>query len=296
MNTQSSTLPESFEAQTVAPAATAVRSMYWSIRRELWESRSIYIATLAAAGVFLLSFMISMIYLPQKMRALSEFDPAHQREAIAMPYDMAAGLLMLTAMIVGMFYCLGAFQGERRDRSILFWKSLPVSDLTTVLSKASIPFVVLPLLTFAITVATQWIMLLLSTAVLWANGLNAATLWTRLSFFQMSLYLLYHLVTVHALWQAPIYGWLLLVSAWARRAAFLWAVLPLLAIGAVERLLFNTSHFAGIVENRFSGGGAEALTIPPPFPLNAKTKLTPPPYLLNSGLVIGGYFSPRFSS
>jgi ABC-2 type transport system permease protein len=291
MNTQSSTLPESFEAQTVAPAKTAVRSMYWSIRRELWEIRSIYIAPLAAAGVFLLSFMISLIDLPQKMRALSALDPAHQREAIAAPYDMVAGMLMLTAMIVGMFYCLGAFQGERRDRSILFWKSLPVSDLTTVLSKASIPFVVLPLLTFAITVATQWMMLLLSTAVLWANGLNAVTLWTRLSFFQMSLYLLYHLVTVHAISQAPVYGWLLLVSAWARRAAFLWAVLPLLAIGAVERLLFNTQHFAGMLEDRLSGGGAEAITMPGTFPMNPMTHLTPGTYLSSWGLWMGLLFT-----
>jgi ABC-2 type transport system permease protein len=291
MNTQSNTLPESFEAQGVAPAATRVRSMYWSIRRELWESRSIYIAPSAVAAVFLLGFMISMIHLPQKMRALSALDPAHQREAIAMPYDMIAGMLMLTAMIVGMFYCLSAFQGERRDRSILFWKSLPVSDLTTVLSKASIPFVVLPLLTFAITVATQWIMLLLSTVVLWANGLNAATLWTRLSFFQMSLYLLYHLVTVHALWQAPIYGWLLLVSAWARRAAFLWGVLPLLAIGAVERLLFNTRRVAGMLENRFTGGGAEALMMPGTFPMDPMTNLTPGTYVSSSGLWIGLLFT-----
>jgi ABC-2 type transport system permease protein len=265
--------------------------MYWSIRRELWESRSIYIAPSAVAAVFLLGFMISMIHLPQKMRALSALDPAHQREAIAMPYDMIAGMLMLTAMIVGMFYCLSAFQGERRDRSILFWKSLPVSDLTTVLSKASIPFVVLPLLTFAITVATQWIMLLLSTVVLWANGLNAATLWTRLSFFQMSLYLLYHLVTVHALWQAPIYGWLLLVSAWARRAAFLWGVLPLLAIGAVERLLFNTRRVAGMLENRFTGGGAEALMMPGTFPMDPMTNLTPGTYVSSSGLWIGLLFT-----
>jgi ABC-2 type transport system permease protein len=292
MNTQSNTLPESFETPAVAPATfTAVQSMYWSIRRELWESRSIYIAPLAAASAFLLGFLISMIHLPQKMRALSALDPAHQREAIAMPYDMAAGLLMLTAMIVGMFYCLGALQGERRDRSILFWKSLPVSDLTAVLSKASIPFVVLPLLTFAITVATQWIMLLLSTVVLWANGLNAATLWTRLSFFQMSLYLLYHLVTVHALWQAPIYSWLLLISAWSRRAAFLWAALPLLAIIAVERLVFNTRHFTVMLENRASGGGAEALTMPGTFGTNPMTHLTPGTYLSSSGLWVGVIFT-----
>jgi ABC-2 type transport system permease protein len=235
--------------------------------------------------------MVSIVRLPQKMRALSALDPAQQREAIAMPYDMLAGLLMLTAMIVGAFYCLGALQGERRDRSILFWKSLPVSDLTTVLAKASIPFVVLPLLTLAITVATQWIMLLVSTVVLWANGLSPWTLWTRLSFFQMSLLLLYHLVTVHVLWEAPIYGWLLLVSAWARRAAFLWAALPLVAIGAVERLIFNTRHFAAMLENRASGGGAEAITMPGTLPMNPMTHLTPGAYLSSSGLWIGLAFT-----
>ncbi len=67
---------------------------------------------------------------------------------IEQPYTFAAGCIMATAFIVGVFYCLDALHGERRDRSILFWKSLPVSDLTTVLSKASIPLVVLPLLSF----------------------------------------------------------------------------------------------------------------------------------------------------
>jgi ABC-2 type transport system permease protein len=292
MNTQSNTVPESFAAQTVAPIAlAAVRSMYWSIRRELWESRSIYIAPLAAAAVFLLGFLISTIRLPQKMRALSTLDPAHQREAIAMPYDMAAGLLMLTAMVVGAFYCLDALHGERRDRSILFWKSLPVSDLTMVLSKASIPFLVLPLLTFAITVVTQWIMLVLSTAVLRASGLNVATLWTQVSFFQMSMGLLYHLVTVHALWHAPFYGWLLLVSAWARRAPILWAALPLLAIGAVEKIAFNTSNLAALLENRLSGGGAEAITMPGSFPIDPMTHLTPGTFLSSSGLWIGLVFT-----
>ena len=90
-----------------------------------------------------------------------------------------------------MFYCLGALHSERRDRSILFWKSLPVSDLTTVLSKATIPLVVLPLVVFAITVVTQWIMLLLGTPVLAVNGLSLAMLWSELPLFQMTVMLLY---------------------------------------------------------------------------------------------------------
>ena len=79
------------------------------------------------------------------------------------------------AFIVGVFYCLEALHGERRDRTILFWKSLPVSDLTTVLSKASIPLVVLPLVTFTITIGVQLVMLLMSNAALVMSGMSATT-------------------------------------------------------------------------------------------------------------------------
>jgi ABC-2 type transport system permease protein len=288
MNTQSNAVPESpLESQVIALAGiSATRRMYWSLRRELWESRSIYLAPLAVAALILVGFLISKIRLPGKMRVALTLNPMQQRELIAQPYNFAALLIMLTTFIVAVFYCLDALHGERRDRSILFWKSLPVSDLTTVLSKVSIPLVVLPLLTFAITVVTQFIMLLLSTAVLLGSGLSVATLWTQLPLFQMSLMLLYHLVTVHALWYAPIFGWLLLVSGWARRAAFLWAGLPLLAIGIVEKIAFNTSHFAAMLEHRISGG-AEVVTAPGNFRVDPMTYLTPGHFLSSPGLWIG---------
>jgi len=287
MNTQSNPVPESFASPGIAPAVmSATRPLYWSVRRELWENRSIYIAPLAAAVVFLFGFLLSEIRLPQKMRALSGLDPAQQHGAIAQPYDFAAGLMMATALIVGVFYCLDALHGERRDRSILFWKSLPVSDLTTVLSKASIPLVVLPLLAFAITVATQFIMLLLSSAVLLANGLSVATYWTQLPLVQMALMLFYHLLTVHVLGHAPFYGWFLLVSAWARRAAFLWAFLPLLAIGFIEKIAFNTSYFAAMLGSQLSGG-SEAVPFPGRMPIDPGMHLTPAHFMINPSLWIG---------
>src|SRR5207247_499338 len=125
------------------------------------------------------------------------------------------------------------------ERSILFWKSLPVSDLTTVLSKTSVPLVVLPLVSFAVIVATQFMMLLISTAALLPSGL-AATTWANFNLLQQSLVLLYGLIAI-ALWHAPIYGWALLVSGWVRRATFLWAVLPLLGIAFFEKITFNPS-------------------------------------------------------
>src|SRR2546421_3263474 len=160
------TVPEpSIESQAVASTANSlIRPLYWSVWRELWENRSIYIVPLIVAAVQVFGFAISTIGLAERRRAVLLLDAAHQRAAIEQPYDLAAMMMIFTVFIVGVFYCLDALHGERRDRSILFWKSLPVSDLTTVLSKATIPLVILPLLTFAITVCVQLIMLLMSSA------------------------------------------------------------------------------------------------------------------------------------
>ena len=85
------------------------------------------------------------------------------------------------------------------------------------------------------------------------HGRSAAALW-QLPWLQMASGVLYHLVTVHSLYYAPIFGWLLLVSAWAKRLPFLWAFLPLAAIGVIEKIVFNTAHLATMLGSRISGG------------------------------------------
>jgi ABC-2 type transport system permease protein len=285
MNTASNAMPDSFEAQRIAlNTLHATRPLYWSIRRELWENRFIYIAPVAVAGVVLFAFSISAILgiWESELRIVL----VHGSEAIVMPYDMAAGLMMLTSILVSVFYCLDALHGERRDRSILFWKSLPVSDLTTVLAKASIPLVVLPLLVFAIIVAVQWLMLLVSSAVLLVSGQSVVAFWTKLSFSRMSLLMLYHLLTAHALWPFPVYCWLLLVSGWARRATFLWAALPLIAIAGVEQIVFHTWHFARLVGSRLIGD-TETIAAGGMFPTGPMTHITPGIFLTSPGLWIG---------
>jgi ABC-2 type transport system permease protein len=248
MNTQSNAIPEAFQRQSVAPATMpASRAFYWSVRRELWENRSLYMAPGAVGAVVLFAFSISSILGIWETRL--RLEPGRPQ----MPYDLAAGVMMLTGIIVSVFYCLDALQSERRDRSILFWKSLPVSDVTTVLAKASIPLIFVPLLIFAITIAMQWIMLLVSSAVLLVSGRSVATLWRSLPLASMWLLLMYHLVTAHAIWPFPIYCWLLLVSGWARRATFLWAALPLVAIAGVEGIVFRTRYFAELIGRRFIG-------------------------------------------
>ncbi|MFL6389804.1 MAG: ABC transporter permease [Terriglobales bacterium] len=258
MNTPNIAMPgPSLSSQTSAPRTISyTQSFYWSVRREIWENRSIYFIPLIAAAIFLFGFLINLINLRYHIRGV-----AWTHETFSMPHEISGALIMGSALIVGIFYSLDALYGERRDRSILFWKSLPVSDLTAVLSKLSIPLVVIPLLSFAITLVTQFIMLLLSSVVLLGSGMNISALWGQEPLFRVSLELFYHIITVHGLWYVPIYGWLLLVSAGAPRAPFLWAVLPPFVICGVEKIAFNTTHFLALLEQRFMGPPDPAMPI-----------------------------------
>jgi ABC-2 type transport system permease protein len=274
--------------QTQIAATAAGRPLYWSVRRELWENRSIYIAPLAVAALGLSGFVFTLIHPPTNHdMGLAAINPSFDPTGLAMPYSHAAMLLMLTAFIVVIFYCLDALYGERRDRSILFWKSLPVSDLTTVLAKASIPLAVLPLVVFAITIAMQLSMLLLSAATLLMSGGSVATWWRQLPLFQLQAVLLYTLAVI-TLWYAPIYAW------------FLWAVLPPMAIALVEFIAFHTRYFGLLLQERFFGFAPRAFAFRKPdgslidphfIPI---TQITPGRFLGSPGLWIGLVFAAVF--
>jgi ABC-2 type transport system permease protein len=282
MNTESST------------AARVTPTFYWSVKRELWENKSIYIAPLIVSAVILLGALVSSTHLPERRRAALLLDDAHRRAAIELPYNIVAMMILITAFIVGFFYCLDALYGERRERSILFWKSLPVSDLTTVLSKVSIPLLVLPPIVLGIVIVTQFLMLLISSAVLLPSGL-ASTTWANFNLFQQAVIMFYSLIVI-ALWHAPIYGWALLISAIARRATFLWAVMPFIAIGIFEKITFNTTYFSSMLKNRLLGAGDTAfdLQMHHSISIDSLVQLTPGRFLATPGLWIGLLFAAAF--
>lgn len=278
-----STLNQSLPEQAFPPAANSGwRPLYWSVRRELWEYRSLYLAPLAVAAVALAGFAIGLVHLPAKMHGIAAgADPA---TALREPYSFVAYLMMATTLLLAIFYCLDALYGERRDRSVLFWKSLPVSDVTTVLSKAVVAIGIIPLLGWAVACAVQAVMLLGSIAVIGASGFGVSALWSQLALPRMSLLLLYHMIAVHGLWYAPFYGWLLLTSAWARRAPLLWATLPLLAIGLVEKIAFNSMYFARMLQHRFMGDGASMSMSAPGDVLGPMVHATPGRFLTSPAL------------
>jgi ABC-2 type transport system permease protein len=276
--------PQASGSPALATAAvpSAARLMYWSVTRELWENRYLYVAPAIVAAVFLFGFAIGVSHhLPLRAGRLAALP-----EKVLLVQGFAF-VLMGTSLVIAMIYCLGALHNERHERSILFWKSLPVGDLTTVIAKAGIPLLVLPMITFIIIVVIQGIMLLFAGAGLLLQGGSVADLWS-VPLLSMWAQTLYHLLAVHSLYYAPIYGWLLLVSGWARRATFLWAGLPIVAVMIVERLVFGTAVFAHMLLSRLAGGPTGAYIARPGH--MAMRPLTPAnigAFLVSPGLWIG---------
>jgi ABC-2 type transport system permease protein len=212
------------------------------IRRELWEHRALWIAPLAVSAAILLA---SLLF-------------GHTNENTPFSGDiferMIIGLyvpLYVTAGILGVTYFLDCLYADRRDRSVLFWKSLPVSDATTVLVKFTVGLVLLPLATYLLAAFTG----LLVEVILRVRSSLSVTqavppAWELLGWLRVQGVLLYGLIAA-LLWYAPYAAYLMLASAWARRSVYAWAFIPPVLIALLEHLLFGTNFFGGIVSRGF---------------------------------------------
>lgn len=267
------------------------RPYYWSIRRELWENRSVLLVPAAMTALVVFAALYNLLGLPAKVRSLA---PEELQAAIVRPFAMAPAPIMLISFLVGLFYAIDALYGERRDRSLLFWKSLPVTDRQSVLAKASVPLLVLPLYALLLSLATLATMLLGGSAILLANGLGPGVLWRSLPIFQQPVVMVYGL-TVHALWWSPIYCWLLLVSAWARRVPLLLALLPPIVLLAIEHTAFGRLHLPALMHYRLRGAMEEAFYRAPgsgePEILDRIGQLAPLRFLTTPGLWTGLAFA-----
>ena len=229
------------------------RRLAWSLRRELWEHRAVYFAPLLIVGIALLAMMFHMRRVVPNIRMLEAMEPAKQAASALMPFGMTASAVLATSWIVAVYYCIESLHSERRDRSILFWKSMPVSDAETVASKALMALVVIPLVGLAIALGLQVALVGMVAVALAIAGVDFAALWNPLPVGTTLLALPYGVAT-QAVWFAPSFAYLMLVSAWSKRTPFLWAALPLFAAMALERLAFGTSYVTGFLRDRITGG------------------------------------------
>ena len=246
-------------AAVTSPWRTQARTLYWLLRRELWEHRVLYIAPAAVAGFGVVGSTIGSLHLSNAERAARLAGTVAPYDHME-PYSFVAGTVFLSAIVVSVLYSLAALHGERRDRSILFWKSQPVSDRMTVLSKAAVPLLIMPAIVFTVVFTAQLLILILNSLIWLANGFDPRLMWAELNLPFLWFMLIYGQAFM-ILWHAPVVAWLLLVSAWARRVPFVWAVAPLAALAVIEHLAFSGRSTPNLLEHRFTGGFTGAFTV-----------------------------------
>lgn len=219
------------------------------LRREYWEERGAFLITPVVIGTLLV--VLSLLGLATAAITVDrvngeEFVLARIVEGVQgqsaaqlqVFWNTAmlglSGLFSVVLFFVVFFYLLGSLYDDRKDRSILFWKSLPISDLQTVLSKLVAAAFIAPALMIAVLMATHLVFALIISALMLSGDLNPFTyLWGPAQPLKMWT-LLITAYLVQALWMLPVWGWLLLCSAWAKSKPFLWAVVPPFVIAVAQ--------------------------------------------------------------
>jgi ABC-2 type transport system permease protein len=151
---------------------------------------------------------------------------------------MGFGLL---GLLVGWAYVLSALYQERKDRSILFWLSLPLSNTETVLAKWLYGWIVLPMTYFLIGWVAGGIIVLISSIGAAAMVSDTALIGEAMAIHGVGMASHAGTMMVQVAWIAPFFAWSLLVSQWALRTPLLWVLgVPLVAT-LVENLLFDVA-------------------------------------------------------
>ncbi len=181
--------------------------------------------------------------------AVAMFPPEKRRGILLLVYASIAVLMFLVMGIIAFFYSLEALYADRRDRSVLFWKSLPLSDTETVLSKFAVAVVAIPVVAAVAAMAGQLVMAAGGSVKLAFTGGPAGVMWAPDVLGGSALGAIM-LAVICALWYAPVVGYLLLASSWAPKSPFLWAVLPPSALAMLEKIAFGSDHLVSFFGDR----------------------------------------------
>lgn len=221
------------------------------LKREYWENKGMFFRAPVVFGGFLifvgLCYLILLI--AHGSHEFPHFDGVLTIKDGAIPptliadtfYSMSVPFIILLWITV-FIYCFNCLFNDRKDRSILFWQSLPIAEWQTMLSKVLAAIVVAPLCTWACIVATEFIFLLLLTiaaAVLHLNMIS--NLWMPLTILSTWLNVLKALF-LQAFWLFPLIGWFMLASAYAKKSPFFTAVIPIIALAIVEGIFLRSAH------------------------------------------------------
>ena len=245
------------------------------VKREYWEHKGAIVRTpLIMAAIFAALMILGALtgdsivvdgnqrmsfssHLPEAVDKFEQMPEGSRTETMKIALFAPSMIFGGVMLVISLFFALGSLYDERKDRSILFWKSLPVSDTETVLSKFVAIAILVPVSYFVVISMFQVFLLMYATVGAWFVGNSGLTFWLSSNLFSVFFNSLLSLV-VASLWLAPIWGWMMLASAWAKKVAFLWAALPIVVITAAEGYLFHTTRFIEMAAFRVADGFAIA--------------------------------------
>jgi ABC-2 type transport system permease protein len=236
------------------------------VRREFWENKGAFRTTPLVIGGIYIAFLLMSIFTTahfdnemytfrEAIRLLAE-QPPEMRSIHGYQVLLGSSVFFTVVLsFVVFFYLLGALYDDRKDRSILFWKSLPASDTMTIASKLLSAMILAPLIFWAVFILTQIVIAVIGSIMVLTVGENPWTLFLSMVNPLQAWGVLLVSYLAASIWFLPMYAWLLLVSSFAPRIPLLFAVLPPVIfailqvwIGFLKTFTLNASLFGLIGE------------------------------------------------
>ena len=228
------------------------------MKREFWEHRSIWVTPIAIASVVTLGTLTALMFAGEFAQELDlaifgaqNIAGDTERKGVLTAYFLGSSWLFLLGLgILTVFYSLDSLYAERKDKSILFWRSLPVTDAETVISKLLTAMLLIPAIAIGAIIVTHLVNLVVTSIWVSMKGGSAGTLiWGSVPLLDNWLATIVVIYSV-TIWMSPFLGWFLFVSAYTKRAPLLMAFLPLVLVPLVEGIFFRSGHFAEAVWGR----------------------------------------------
>ncbi len=170
--------------------------------------------------------------------------------------DAVNSLFLLALLVISLQYLISCLHRDRQDRSVLFWKSMPVSDWEEILSKFAVACLVAPAIYLAVSIISQIAYALLSMLLVWRLDLNPSTvILNHIDGVSLLVGQLGRMLT-WILWTAPLYAWVLLCSAAARRSPFMLAVCVPIGLVLIESVFFGSRYVSQAIFHHIPFGGS----------------------------------------
>lgn len=250
------------------------KTMLWLVKREYWENKGLLVWVPLAVSVLMLIFLWTIAWkqasglgaaasVSNDAGALLSRDLRLQMNLMWIKefFTIFATPLFYLSAVSSIFYLMSTLHLERQDKSILFWKSLPISDLQTVLSKMVFPLLVSPLLCLSIAFAMYLLSALMFCLLYWFKGIPVFDLVFLNRDFLLRPTMFFSMFPMYVMWALPTVAWLLLVSAWARSRVMPWAYglpiltyLSLISVDSAFQLNWNITLWGKTMLLRLVGG------------------------------------------